>query len=152
MIKALFAIALSLTLIGYSASAQDNQDSTKLRHIRELMDLMGSGHLGMQVMKSMLDQYKKSLPDVDPQFWDDCLKEINPNELVNLVVPIYAKYFTDEDILGIMAFYNSPVGKKLVEKLPSITQESMQAGVEWGQQIGEKVRQRLREKGYLKNS
>jgi uncharacterized protein len=152
MIKALFAIAFSLTLIGYSASAQDNQDSTKMRHIRQLMDLMGSARLGQQVMQTILNNYKKSYPNVDPRFWDDFMKEADPDELVELVIPIYAKYFTDDDITTMMAFYNSPVGKKLVSRLPEITQESMQIGAQWGQNIGEKVMRRLKEKGYLKNS
>jgi len=40
----------------------------------------------------------------------------------------------------------------MIEKLPLITQESMQAGGEWGKQLSEKIMQRLKEKGYLKNS
>jgi hypothetical protein len=39
----------------------------------------------------------------------------------------------------------------MIETLPIVTQESMTAGQAWGKQIGEKVIQRLTEKGYLNN-
>ncbi len=91
MTKIVMLAALSFTLLTTSVSAQD---STKIRHIRELMDIMGSGRLGVQVITSMIEQYKKTFPDVDSQVWDDVLKEVKPDELVNLVVPIYDKYFS----------------------------------------------------------
>jgi hypothetical protein len=42
------------------------------------------------------------------------------------------------------------VGKKFAEKTPLITKESILAGQEWGKQIGQKVVDRLKDKGYLK--
>jgi hypothetical protein len=148
MLKVVALFALSFALLTTSVSAQD---STKIKHIRELLDVMGSGRLGVQVMTSMLQQYKKSFPDVDAQFWDDFLKEVKPDDLVNMIIPIYDKYFSDDDIRQLITFYNTPVGKKLVENLPAITQESMSIGMEWGKQIAGKVLERLRQKGYLKN-
>ena len=144
-----FLAACCLSLLSFSASAQDN---IKEQHIRELMNKMGSGQLGVQVVRNKIAAYKQQMPNVDPQFWDDFAKSVKPDDLINLVVPIYAKYFTDDDIQAMITFYDSPVGKKMIEKLPLITQESMQAGGEWGKQLSEKIMQRLKEKGYLKNS
>jgi hypothetical protein len=36
-------------------------------HIRQLMNMMGSGQLGVQIIKNMMATYKKSMPDVDPK-------------------------------------------------------------------------------------
>jgi hypothetical protein len=85
-------------------------------------------------------------------FWDEFNKEVNAATLIDLVLPIYDKYFTDDDIVQLIAFYQSPVGKKVVEKLPVIMQESMQVGSEWGKQLSEKILERLKQKGYLKNT
>ena len=146
----IFAVAaLFCTSLTLNSFAQDN---VKEAHIRQLMNMMGSGQLGVQVVKNIIASYKKQMPDVDPKFWDDFVNDVKPDDLVNLVVPIYAKYFTDDDIKGMMAFYNSPVGKKLIANLPLITQESMQVGGAWGKQLSDKIMQRLKEKGYLKNS
>ena len=35
--------------------------------------------------------------------------------------------------------YKTPVGKKLAEKIPLITQESMQVSMEWGMEIAQKM-------------
>jgi uncharacterized protein len=146
----IFAVAvLFCTSLTLNSFAQDNVKET---HIRQLMNMMGSGQLGVQVLKNIIASYKKSMPDVDPQFWDDFVKQVKPEDLINLVVPIYAKYFTDDDIKSMMTFYNSPVGQKLIANLPLITQESMQVGGAWGKQLSEKIMQSLKDKGYLKNS
>jgi hypothetical protein len=145
MIRNFIVAFFVLTAIGSSAAAQD---SVKIKRIHQLMDVMGSGKLGVQVMSNVIDAFKKQNPNVDPQFWDELKKEINVNDLVNMVVPIYAKYFTDDDIQQMIAFYNSPIGKKYVASLPAITQESMHVGMEWGQQLAQKVTDKLKQKGY----
>src|SRR5580692_4268807 len=108
-----FLAAVCFSLLTLSAPAQD---TTKEKHIRELMNLMGSGQLGVQMIRNIIASYKQSMPDVDPKFWDDFANEVKPDDLVNLVVPIYAKYFTYDDISSMRAFYNSAVGKKLIDK------------------------------------
>jgi len=47
--------------------------------------------------------------------------------------------------------YETPAGKRLVEKLPIVMQESMKAGEIWGQELGEKVVNKMLEEGYIKN-
>ena len=41
-------------------------------------------------------------------------------------VDLYAQAFTDEELRGLVEFYRSPVGKRLVEKTPELTTRSMQ--------------------------
>lgn len=67
------------------------------------------------------------------------------------MLPIYQKHLTEADLHGIIAFYDTPVGKKFAEKTPLITLESMIAGQEWGLQIGQQVIDKLKNKGYLKD-
>ncbi len=76
---------------------------------------------------------------------------MNPKDLEELIVPVYAKYYTDEEVTELLKFYKSPIGQKVIQKLPLITQDSYQAGAQWGKALGEKVISRLKEKGYLKN-
>ena len=46
---------------------------------------------------------------------------------------IYMELYTLEDIKGMIAFYESPIGKKMNEKAGELGQKTMQAGQEWGQ-------------------
>ena len=48
-------------------------------------------------------------------------------------------------------FYQTPLGKKLVSTLPQIMQESMQVGQSWGKEVGDKIYNSLKEKGYVKD-
>jgi hypothetical protein len=49
------------------------------------------------------------------------------DQMISALVPIYQRHFSKADLDGILAFYTSPVGQKLQNETPAITQESMQA-------------------------
>lgn len=139
MKKSMFLLLLSLSLFA---------SSNKHNDIRELLELTGSAHLGIQVMNQMLVSFKQAMPNVPEKFWNDLMKEVKTDDLIELIVPIYEKYFTKDDIKELIKFYKTPVGKKTIKLLPKITQESMVAGQEWGKKISEKVVKRLSEEGY----
>jgi uncharacterized protein len=69
---------------------------------------------------------------------DAALKEVPYDEMLAATAEIYRKHFTSQDIAGLIAFYSSPAGKKFLQEMPSLTQESMQAG-------GEIMRKRMPE-------
>ena len=64
-----------------------------------------------EVMDQMIAEFRKALPDVPSQFWDDFRKEINIDELVSLMVPVYDKHLSLEDIKAANAFFATPAGK-----------------------------------------
>ena len=96
----------------------------------------------------MIVTFQKTYPKVDQKIWDELANEIKAEDLIALMIPIYDKYYTEEDVDQLIAFYNTPIGKKSTEVLPAISQESMAAGQAWGRKIGEKIAQKLKEKGY----
>jgi hypothetical protein len=144
-----FSILIALF---FSSLTLPAQDSTKIKHIQQLMEVTGSARLGMQVLTNITTTYKNIYPDASSDFWDELMKETNPQVLVDLVIPVYDRNFSDDDIVQLTAFYQTPIGKKVVEKMPAIVQESMQIGSAWGKQISEKVMQKIKQKGYIKNS
>jgi uncharacterized protein len=48
------------------------------------------------------------------------------DEMLEAVIPIYQRHFTSEDIDAIIAFQNSPVGKKAASLQPVMAQESIE--------------------------
>jgi len=147
-----FLLCFALTLFSFSLFAQGTAapESQKIKNIRKIMELTGSGKLGIQVMQNMISTYKTTYPSVDPSFWNDFMNEVKPETIVDLVVPVYDRNFTDAEIDGMLAFYSSPVGQKMLAKLPVVLQESMEAGKAWGEELGKKVRPKLQQKGYIK--
>jgi len=73
-------------------------------------------------------------------------------EFAELIIVIYARNFTPQEMREMTTFYRTPVGQKLLQKTPTVAQESMRAGQAWGQQIGTEVETRmieeLRKKGH----
>lgn len=122
--------------------------SQKEKDIIKLLRITGSGDLGVQVMNNMIGSFKQTYPDVPTEFWDEIMKEVNPGDLVDMVVPVYDKYYTHEDILGLIEFYESDLGQRMVQLLPSIMQESMSVGREWGEDLAKKVVKRMERRGY----
>jgi uncharacterized protein len=144
----------TMLMMSPAASAQTTKSSTSTEDAaaRELLEMSGGGTLGERVIEQLISSFKKKLPNVPASFWDDLGKELDPTELVTLALPVYTKHYTVEEMRAIMAFYKTPAGAKLVQSMPEITQEMSLIGQKWGNQVGQKVVQRLQEKGYLKPS
>jgi len=136
---------ITLVVFALHVSAQTN---AKREKIKTLLELSGSSKLGLQVGKTMIDAFKKNYTDVRAEFWEEVAKEINADDLIKLVIPIYEKYYSEEDIDQLINFYKSPIGKKMQEVTPLLTQESMAAGQVWGREIAEKVVAKMKELGY----
>jgi uncharacterized protein len=73
------------------------------------------------------------------------------SEMSDAAAVVYAKNFSIEDIHALNDFYKTPTGQRLLQKLPTISQEMMGAGMKFGQSIGGEVQGRmieeLRKKG-----
>lgn len=122
--------------------------SAREAKIRELLRVTGSGRLAVQMVDQMLSGFRKAMPDVPAAFWDELRSEIKPEDFETLIIPIYEKHYDDADLQGLLDFYDSPLGRKMLREMPDILTESMETGRRWGQGLAEKVIERLRKKGY----
>jgi hypothetical protein len=139
---------LTITCLACCLCIASYSQASKKEKIRKLIDVVGSAKMGVQVIQNLMPAFQRAHPTVPQQFWDDFVKAVRPEDLTDLIVPIYDKHFSEEDIDQIIAFYNSPIGKKLISEMPMIMQESMSAGQAWGKQLAGKVASELKEKGY----
>lgn len=124
--------------------------------VRELLELTHATDVGRMMGKFVVDQMSSSLksarPDLPPRAFDLLAEEVNATitaelkaegGLEDLLVALYRKHFTREEIQALIAFYKTPVGKKLSDKLPVLGQEGMEAGARWGERIGPKIGERV---------
>ena len=61
------------------------------------------------------------------------------SSLIEMLVPIYKKHFTEQDLKDAIELFKTPIGKKISEKSPIIAQESMQASMQWGMELSTKL-------------
>ena len=144
--RLLACAALALTLISGSAARAQVARPTgpKADDIRKLLVMTGSAQLGAQVMGQLMQSMKKAMPNVPERFWADFQKEVRTDELIDLIVPVYDRHLSHDDVKALIKFYETPSGKKFVSVLPQITQESMSAGETWGRGLAERVIARLK--------
>lgn len=142
--------ALFLLVSASDILAQNGKPSPSLKekNIRQLLKLTGSGNLGRQTLEQLLGPMREALPQVPEEFWQDFMVKAKPERMVDLVVPIYMEHFTDEEIDAMLVFYKSEAGQSVIRKLPIVTQESILAGQQWGQEIGFEIIEELKAKGY----
>jgi hypothetical protein len=143
--RALIAVALfSLTSFAPAARAEPRLSGPKADDIRKLLAMTGSAQLGTQVLAQVVLSMKRAMPHVPDRFWAEFQKEVKPDELTELLVPIYDGRLDTADVKALIAFYQTPTGKKFVSVLPAITQESMGAGETWGHMLTERAIAKLK--------
>ena len=97
----------------------------------------------------MVEVLKQGDSEVPAQAYDIVRDEVNTlmqeeiGSFVAYVLPIYHKYFTLDEIREMVAFYESAVGRKLVQVMPVMMQESMAASQQWKQGLEAKLLKRL---------
>jgi hypothetical protein len=144
-------VILCLVIASNMSLLAQEVPSEYTKALKQLFELNGTEETFVTAIDQMMEMFEQTRPDVPAEVWKMVGDEFNKtslNELVEMIAPVYYKHLTLEDVNQIIVFYKSPAGKKLATVTPAITQESMQIGQQWGMKIGEKVEDKLREKGY----
>jgi|CXWL01.1.fsa_nt_gi hypothetical protein len=133
-----------------AAAPQASGDPAKIADIRKLISLTGGDKVGEQMIEQMIKSFSAYNPNIPAEFWDEFKKNIDVNKINEMNIPVYDKYLSADEIKETIKFYESPVGRKLIEALPKILEETYTAGEQWGYEVGTKLQNMLMEKGYLK--
>jgi hypothetical protein len=143
------ALLLAGIFVGVCVEAQTPVPAAKDRKIRQLIRLTGAADLGQQVVRQMIPALKQAFPGESEAFWNEFQAQIKPSDFVEMVVPVYAKHFSEQDLDGLTAFYSTPLGQKVIREMPATMSECMTAGQEWGRRLGEKVAAKIqKQKGH----
>jgi hypothetical protein len=154
MKRCFLMVGLFIALAAIPAVGQTKlSDPDKEADIRHLLKITGVEKIQQSMIGQMLEILKPLLPDPskgDPRVQKmlDRMTQLLTEEFMKadfagLTLSLYDKYFSKDDIKGLIQFYESPVGQKSIEVLPSLTQESMSKGMEMGQAILPKVVARM---------
>jgi len=148
-----------------SADAKKSISKSKRADIEMLLELTGALRIGSQMSQFFVTQMTKSIKEARPDIPEDMFKvladEVNgtingamkqKEGFVDLVIPIYDKYYSEADIKALIKFYQTDIGKKTIKVMPMLIGESMKLGQEWGQKLApiieERVMKRFKDKGY----
>lgn len=121
-------------------------DPAKEADIRRLLDVMGAKAVAKQIMDGMEKNLKpmmvNSLPPGDYRdrlvelFFEKFQSRADMQQMLDMAIPGYDKYFSDDEIKGLIAFYQTPLGQKAMQVLPGLSAELQSQGSKWGQELG----------------
>ena len=105
--------------------------------VRKLMAVSGSDATLKMIPEQILSMIEQQAPALPESV------KVEIQALMDRMVPIYAKYYTQQDMDDLIAFYDTPLGKKLSTVQPQITLESMSVAQQWAAEIGQKVASKI---------
>ena len=144
--KRLFLI---MVLIGTALSIYGQ---TKEEDILKFLELSNSENLSVQIFNALMPQMKALAPEVPEAFWELMMEKLDMNGLIHAYIPVYDKYYTHDEIKELIRFYESPLGRKMVEITPQMMEETMLIGQKWGEKLGLEIIMELIKSGYFNPS
>ncbi len=124
----------------------------KAKNIRRLLELNGILRRELASIDPIFEHFRRVAPQVPVKIWAELKKEFraeyNADTIVALYVPIYAAHFNDAELQQLINFYQSPLGQKLIRETPEIEVEAFTVGLERGQKLGARIRDRLKTLGF----
>ena len=145
-------VAFALTI---PAFAQTSPTEDKTANVRRLLTLMGAEKLQASIIDQFMNIFKSSFaktarPDERSQKILDRMttlftEEVKKADFLQMTADLYSKNFTNDEIKELIQFYESPVGRKTIQVLPTVTQESMTRGAELGQIAAKRALERMAE-------
>jgi uncharacterized protein len=127
------------------------QKGELIKDIERLLSINGCTAPYDLAFDQMVKHYKSVRNDTPDYAWTELRVNVYEKEISLLqqkMVPVYMKYFTQDEIRELIRFYETPLGKKLSGTLVTITKENMQISHNWSMDLGHKMNDYLQQKGY----
>lgn len=155
--------AIAVALLAFAPGARSQQPSpAALATARELIVATGATAVFNPLIAGVVEQAKLVFLQQNPGLAKD-LNEIAGKmrtdlapryaELTDEVAKLYATNFTDDELKAILVFYQSPPGKKLLQRQPQVIDTSMQFAQTWANKLSDevvaKMREELKKRGHV---
>ena len=147
--KIIFIVVTILALIGESnAQTQTNgrinandiiEVKQKHEDTQKLIEILGLQKTAKSTFPKIIAALKPQFPQVPDKFWIEFQSESNLQKCVEFYVETYERHFSHEEIRGMLQFYSTPLGKKIILTMPEVMQESMDMGKEMGIALQEQL-------------
>lgn len=118
-------------------------DSTKVALARRILSVTKSAELFVQTMEASIPSQKATTPDLPAAFFDTLIvrARAGADQFVGRLATVYVELFTEEELRQILAFHESPIGQRLIDRQSELTSKSMKLGQQWGMELGFAVMQ-----------
>ena len=128
-------IAILALIVTFFTSHSQNESYKDV--LLEYMEVQGS----LDSFNNSIDQMSQMMGG---QIEADKLKPIMDEmflSLVDALVPVYKNHLSIQDLKDGIEMYKTPIGKKIAQKTPLITQETMNVSMQWGMEFSSKIQE-----------
>lgn len=147
------AVAVALVAFALPANAQSKPSAAAVKVAQQLVDATGAGSLFNPLIPGVVEQAKLLFLQQNPGLAKD-LNEVAAKlrdeyaprqaELNEYVVGLYAQRFTVDELEKLLAFYQSPLGEKVLAQQPLIVDTSMKYAQDWASKLSDQVIEKMR--------
>jgi hypothetical protein len=116
--------------------------------VRKLLEVTNAIALARQVGGTVSAAMAAQHPQVPTKFWEELNAELTGERFIKLMIPLYEKHLTHDEVRALVDFYQTPTGASVIAKMPALTQESMVLGASLGQELAAEFQNRARATGY----
>jgi len=154
-------LALVLAAAASNAPAQQQPSANAIALAKEIIAVKGGNSLYDPVIPSIIDRARTIFIQSNPMLTGPLNEvaarlraELTPrvSELINDGAKLYASRFTEQELKDALAFYKSPLGRKIITQEPVILDQSAANMDTWANKFAEEViskfRAEMRKKGH----
>jgi hypothetical protein len=148
----LLALGLVLTL-GIATADEQQPSPSAIAAAKEVVTAKGAAALYSPLVSGVIERTKLILLQTNPMLGKD-LNEVAAKlhadyaprsaEILNEVAKVYASRFTEQELKDTLAFYKSPLGRKLITEEPAILDQSMKTAQTWADNLAQEVIGKMR--------
>lgn len=141
-----FAVAFLAGLVCPCVFAAVASSEEQIRALFEVMHMQET--LG-QMNTQMAGLMQKKLPCVPASYWQNYIDGDGAKTVMERMLPVFQRHFSAEEVDGLLKFYSSPLGQKVLADMPAVMAEAMAVGQQWGQERTRTMLGELKQKGTL---
>jgi hypothetical protein len=147
----LAALLLSAMTLTPARAQQPTPNAMALAN--EILATKGSLTIFEAIIPGVVEKSKTTLLQMNPNLFkdlnavaDDLRKEFAPRlaQLRTEIAKIYASRFTEQELKDTLAFYKSPLGKKILTEEVNFVDRSMATAQDWAIKLNDEVLVRFR--------
>lgn len=127
-------VILALIVTFFTSHSQNESYKDVLLEYMEVQGSLDSFNNSIDQMSQMMGgqiEADKLKPIMDEMFLS----------LVDALVPVYKNHLSIKDLKDGIEMYKTPIGKKIAQKTPLITQETMNVSMQWGMEFSSKIQE-----------
>jgi hypothetical protein len=136
-----------------AAPAQPRLSPTAMLLAKELIDIKGAASAYDPLVNGVIEYHRNFFVQNNPNLSGDLEQiaqklaaDLAPRkvEMQQELTRIYASHFTEQELKDALAFYKTPLGKKLISEEPKALEESMKAADDWSRKFATEVDAKFR--------